>query len=91
MHEDPKTWKKWLPLAELWYNSMYHSTLGCFPFKADYGTKTIFLFVPTLDTPTDMGAIEMLQERQAQLTKLNHGRDSRWLTVKIEFLARIII
>jgi hypothetical protein len=37
IHEIPTHWKKWLPLAEFWYNSSHHSALGCSPFKALYG------------------------------------------------------
>ncbi|WVZ71682.1 LOW QUALITY PROTEIN: hypothetical protein U9M48_020237 [Paspalum notatum var. saurae] len=33
----PRDWKAWLPLAELWYNSAHHASLGCSPFKALYG------------------------------------------------------
>lgn len=35
--EHPQQWSQWLPLAEFWYNSSYHSSLGCTPFKAVYG------------------------------------------------------
>jgi hypothetical protein len=31
VHDAPKQWKNWLSLAELWYNSSYHSSLGCSP------------------------------------------------------------
>ncbi|GKB03552.1 retrotransposon-related protein [Tanacetum coccineum] len=35
--ENPKGWFKWVPLAELWYNSNYHSSIGTTPFEALYG------------------------------------------------------
>ena len=35
--EQPKTWAKWLSLAEWWYNSTYHSTINLTPFKTLYG------------------------------------------------------
>lgn len=35
--ERPKEWVKWLPLAEWWYNSSYHSSIRISPFEAVYG------------------------------------------------------
>lgn len=37
VHTCPKKWSHWLALAELWYNSLHHSTLGMSPFEALYG------------------------------------------------------
>uniref|UniRef100_A0A8R7P7T1 Integrase catalytic domain-containing protein n=1 Tax=Triticum urartu TaxID=4572 RepID=A0A8R7P7T1_TRIUA len=37
VHEFPAKWAIWLPQAEFWYNTAYHSSLGCTPYKALYG------------------------------------------------------
>jgi transposase InsO family protein len=43
--DKPKSWTSWLPLAQWWYNSNFHSSLKTTPFQALYGypplTKTI--------------------------------------------------
>jgi hypothetical protein len=37
VHDTPKKWHAWLPLAEFWYNNNYQTALGCSPYKALYG------------------------------------------------------
>ena len=37
VHACPSKWIKWLSLAEFWYNSPLHSTLGRSPFEVLYG------------------------------------------------------
>jgi hypothetical protein len=37
VHSCPKKWSTWLPLAEYWYNTTYHSVLGKTPFEVLYG------------------------------------------------------
>jgi hypothetical protein len=37
MHASPGKWFQWLPLAEYWYNTTYHSALGHSPFEVLYG------------------------------------------------------
>ncbi|GJW36708.1 retrotransposable element Tf2 [Tanacetum coccineum] len=45
--ERPKEWKKWLSLAELWYNSNFHTSIQTTPFEAVYG-QTPPVHVPYL-------------------------------------------
>lgn len=37
VHDCPHHRKKWIAMAEFWYNSSFHSVLGCSLFKALYG------------------------------------------------------
>ncbi|PNX81390.1 transposon Tf2-1 polyprotein, partial [Trifolium pratense] len=37
--EEPKLWLRYLPLAEFWYNTSFHSAIGMTPFEALYGRK----------------------------------------------------
>uniref|UniRef100_A0A8R7VJB4 Tf2-1-like SH3-like domain-containing protein n=1 Tax=Triticum urartu TaxID=4572 RepID=A0A8R7VJB4_TRIUA len=39
VHDSPRKWRRWLPMAEFWYNSTFHSSLNCTPFKALYGKE----------------------------------------------------
>jgi hypothetical protein len=39
VHASPRKWYDWLPLAEHWYNTTYHSSLGRTPFEVIYGRK----------------------------------------------------
>jgi hypothetical protein len=45
----PKKWLSWLPLAEFWYNTSFHTYIGYSPFEALYGYKPVFL-VTDLDS-----------------------------------------
>ena len=37
VHSCPSQWYKWLPLAEYWYNTTFHTALGHTPFEIMYG------------------------------------------------------
>lgn len=39
----PHKWKDWLPLAEFWYNTSFHSSLNSSPFEVLYGHPPIIL------------------------------------------------
>lgn len=36
-HETPQEWAKWLPLAEFWYNSNFHTAIRKTPFEIVFG------------------------------------------------------
>jgi hypothetical protein len=37
VHANPHKWSAWLPQAEFWYNTNFHSSLGRSPFEVLYG------------------------------------------------------
>ncbi|KAF3652749.1 hypothetical protein FXO37_17355 [Capsicum annuum] len=39
VQDKPKEWVSYLPLAEWWYNTTYHTTLKCTPYEVLYGQK----------------------------------------------------
>jgi hypothetical protein len=58
----PKKWSSWLPTAEFWYNTSFHSALGCSPFEVLYGRKPRSLGISVDDTvPASLS--DWLQER----------------------------
>jgi len=70
VHETPRQRKTWLPLAELWYNSNYHTSLGCSPFKALYGYDAELGTMLPLPVDQESSASEFLQHRDTQLAAL---------------------
>ena len=35
--DSPQQWSKWLPLAEWWYNTTFHSAIQTTPYEVVYG------------------------------------------------------
>jgi hypothetical protein len=65
MHQ-PKQWFQWLSLAQWWYNSSHHSTLGMSPFQALYG------YAPPqrewlVQEPTLVAAVEAVLQKRANM------------------------
>jgi len=70
VQENPKEWKKWLPLAELWYNSLMHSSTGMSPFKALYGHEPNLGAMPTVTEDTNLSVSTLLTDKATQLQRL---------------------
>lgn len=70
VHDTPKKWRSWLPLAKLWYNCTYHTSLGCSPFKALYGYEANLGTMLPLSDQQDSPAVDFLQEREQHLSLL---------------------
>jgi hypothetical protein len=48
MSATPHKWKAWMVLAEFWYSTSYHVSLGCSPFKALYGYEASVIWAPVV-------------------------------------------
>jgi ribosomal protein L21E len=57
-------------MAELWYNSSFHTSLGCSPFKALYGIEPNFGAMPNIGGATDEVLADITVERHAFLDLL---------------------
>lgn len=46
--DQPKSWPQWIPWAEFWYNTTYHSSTGSTPFELVYGRAppALICFMP---------------------------------------------
>jgi hypothetical protein len=67
IQDNATNWKQWLSLAELWYNSAVHSSIGMSPFQALYGHEPNIGAIPSLQPDPQCPATDMLAARAAQL------------------------
>lgn len=68
--ESPAHWRRWLPLAELRYNSSFHSALVCSPFKALYGYDPQVTTTPCLPQSATSSVIDLIRDTEAHTVVL---------------------
>lgn len=86
VQQSPKQWKRLIPLVELWYNSSFHTALGCPPFKALYGYDSNLGVVTTQSTtlPAETTVLEVLYEREAHMAMLKNQMAAAQNRMKIQ-------
>lgn len=67
IQDHPKQWKQWISLAELWYNSAVHSSIGMSPFQALYGHEPNFGAMPQEVSDSVKHLPAMLIDRTAKM------------------------
>lgn len=66
----PHLWSKWLPLAEYWYNTNFHTSIQTTPFEAVYGQAPP-LHLPYLPGESKIAVVaKCLQDREDMLLML---------------------
>ncbi|KAJ3707739.1 hypothetical protein LUZ61_011444 [Rhynchospora tenuis] len=65
-----KKWVRWVPLAEYWYNTNFHSSLSTTPFKALYGYDPPSLPLGSAPKSNVEAVNILLRDRQQMLTEL---------------------
>jgi hypothetical protein len=64
VHDTPTKWHSWLSLAEFWYNTNYHTALGCSPYKALYGHEPNYGTFATLLNSNNIDVQQWIAENQ---------------------------
>ncbi|GJU00139.1 retrotransposable element Tf2 [Tanacetum coccineum] len=68
--EKPKEWIKWIPLAEFWYNTNYHTSTKTTPYEA------VYCQIPPIHV-----AVTYLENRHRMRNQANKHRTNRQLEV----------
>ena len=67
--EQPKDWVKWIPLAEYWYNTNYHSATNTTPYEIVYG-QTPPLHIPYMAKDSAVDAVDRTLHAREQAIKM---------------------
>jgi hypothetical protein len=71
--QEPKQWAKWIPMAEWWYNTSYHSSLKMTPFEALYQYTPDMIGESTLTPAMCPESRNLVMERDKHLEQLKQN------------------
>nr|GEU73192.1 putative mitochondrial protein [Tanacetum cinerariifolium] len=84
--ESPKDWVQWLPLAEYWYNTNYHSPTNTTPFEAVYGQPPP-LHIPYMSKDSKVELVDRtltVREKTIDLLKFNLEKAQNMIKVQAD-------
>ncbi|KAK8942857.1 hypothetical protein KSP39_PZI008725 [Platanthera zijinensis] len=67
--ERPKQWTKWLPLAEWWYNTTFHSASKMTPYEVVYGQEPL-LHSPYIEGSAALESVDRSLEAREKVISL---------------------
>jgi len=73
VHSCPHKWAQWVPLAEFWYNTTYHSAHGHTPFEALYGYPPKHFGITLTDACSTLDLEDWLQSRNTMLQHIQNN------------------
>jgi hypothetical protein len=71
--KEPQKWVDWIPAAESWYNTIYHTSLKKSPFEALYGYKPPQLGVVAIPCNVASEVEVTLLEQENAMKALQHN------------------
>ncbi|KAJ1690028.1 hypothetical protein LUZ63_014183 [Rhynchospora breviuscula] len=71
--DQQKTWCRWLPLAEYWYNTSFQQSLDTTPFQALYGYTPTLLPMGDVVRSTNPAVNNLLKDRQRALVHIKNN------------------
>jgi transposase InsO family protein len=72
VHACPTKWSHWLSLAEYWYNTSFHSSLGRSPFEVLYGRAPRHLGLTLTDAVPSLDLQAWLDQRELMVKLVQH-------------------
>lgn len=83
----PKQWARWLPLAEYWDNTNYHSGLKCTPYQVLYGMPPPHIGIRSYLHTDNHEVKEWLMQKQEMVRRLKENL--KFAQAQMEFYSNL--